>query len=281
MDTEVSRMDFFRNIARKTALHALCLALFAPFGLGQSPVSSSITSAWENSLGMKFKPIPGSHIRMAIWETRVRDFSAFVDATGHDASERFFYYAGTSWHMDTNYWKNPGFPQTGEHPVTGVNWLDAVAFCEWLTMIERSKGVISDHEAYRLPTEEEWEAAVRGTADPAGRNNVANLHPVLNGDPFAVTSPVGSFPANPLGFYDMVGNVWEFCIDQINERQPYRIIRGGSWQNWHDRYVGAQARGQCGMEVRIALYGFRVVLADDDATTKAMREGAGLINSAK
>jgi len=274
-------MDFCRNIVRKTALQLLGLVMLVPFVLGQEPVSATISSAWENSLGIKFKPIPGSHSRMAIWETRVRDFNAFVEATGHDASERFFYYAGTSWHMNTNNWKNPGYPQTADHPVAGVNWRDAVAFCEWLTMIERSKGVISDHEAYRLPTEAEWETAAQGTTNPSGQNDIANLHPVLEGDAFTYTSPVGSFPANPHGFYDMVGNVWEFCIDQINERQPYRIIRGGSWQNWHDRYVGAHARGQCSPEVRITLYGFRIVLADDDATTKAMREGAGIKSSVK
>jgi hypothetical protein len=139
----------------------------------------------------------------------------------------FFYYIGTSWRMDTNYWRTPGFQQTGEHPVAGVNWRDAATFCEWLTMVERGKGVISDHEAYRLPTEAEWDTAALGTPNPAGTMNAANVHPVLNLDQFPFTSPVGSFPANPNGFYDMAGNVWEFCLDQISERQPYRVIRGG------------------------------------------------------
>ncbi len=270
-----------RYYSHATCVFFFCLILASLTGLGQEAVSLSSTIAWENSLGMKFQSIPGSHSRMAVSETRVRDFSAFVEATGHKATERFFYYIGTSWRMDTNDWRTPGFHQTGEHPVAGVNWRDAATFCEWLTRIERSKGVISDHEAYRLPTEAEWDTAALGTLNPSGVMNTANVHPVLNLDPFPFTSPVGSFPANPNGFHDMAGNVWEFCLDQISERQPYRVIRGGCWQNWHDRYVGVQARGQCGIDVRITLYGFRIVLADDDAFTDTMREAAGLKRPAR
>jgi len=229
---------------------------------------------WANSLGMRFQPVPASSARMAIWETRVKDFAAFVDATGHDATGRFFYYRGTSWNIDTNYWRYPGFEQTGDHPVIGVSWRDAVKFCDWLTAHERKLGVITSDQAYRLPTDSEWTAAAGTKNDFATKPNLANYNPVLSLDAFEVTSPAGNFPANEFGFYDMTGNAWEYCLDRASERHPFRVIRGGSWQNWHGKYMGIYARGKAGMDVRITLYGFRVVLDVENELTKQMRQDA-------
>jgi formylglycine-generating enzyme required for sulfatase activity len=231
-------------------------------------------AGWSNSLGMTFEPVPGQKTKMCIWETRVQDFAAFVDATGYDASQRFFYYRGTSWNIDTRYWRDPGFNQTNTSPVVGISWRDAVAFCEWLTETERKSGVISSLQAYRLPTDREWTIAAGRIIDLKAEKIPANFHYTLEMDGFEFTSPVGSFPANEYGFYDMAGNAWEYCLDQASTRRPFRVIRGGSWQNWHARYVGVQAKGQCGMDVRITLYGFRVVLDDENDLTRDMRDAA-------
>jgi formylglycine-generating enzyme required for sulfatase activity len=122
-------------------------------------------------------------------------------------------------------WRNPGFEQTDDHPVIVVSWNDAVAFCKWLSGKEG--------HTYRLPTEAEWEYACRaGTTtrywsgdDPetlAKTGNVADAlaqakFPALSGikasDGFAFTSPVGSFPPNALGLYDMHGNAWQWVSD--------------------------------------------------------------------
>jgi formylglycine-generating enzyme required for sulfatase activity len=135
-------------------------------------------------------------------------------------------------------WKNPGFPQTDQHPVVGVSWRDAVAFCEWLT---KKEGV-----AYRLPTEAEWEYACRaGTStwfnwgnefrDSIHRHaNIANAEyekawpdrairqwivRVEKGheDGHVFTAPVGSYPPNAWGLRDMHGNVWEWCADRYTD----------------------------------------------------------------
>ncbi len=135
-------------------------------------------------------------------------------------------------------WETPGFPQTDEHPVTNVNWNDAVAFCQWLS---REEG-----HTYRLPTEAEWEYACRaGTQtryscgdDPEKLAQVGNVADgtlkawwprwgqgqgggpwppgdaaIVAKDGYVFTAPVGQFKPNPWGFYDMHGNVGERCAD--------------------------------------------------------------------
>jgi formylglycine-generating enzyme required for sulfatase activity len=67
-----------------------------------------------NSLGMRFAPVPGTKVLFSVWETRVKDYQAFCDATGR------------SW--------EPIFRQAApEHLAANVSWEDAKAFCEWLS----------------------------------------------------------------------------------------------------------------------------------------------------
>ena len=219
----------------------------------------------KNSLNMELLPVPGTNIHMSIWETRVQDFAVFVDETDYDATENFYYYEGRSWRRDTRYWRDPGHPQTDQHPVVGISWRDAVHFCQWLTERERRLGVINNQQVYRLPTDAEWSLAAGPGEEVFAYNAFANYHPNLELDSHAATSPVGFFPANAHGFYDLAGNAWEYCLDKRPYSDDFRVIRGGSWQNWHPQFVGVQARGYCGLDVRITLYGFRIVLADEDA----------------
>ena len=183
------------------------------------------------------------------------------DGKGHTAT----------WELDTAAsWENQGFQQTAAHPVVGVSWDEAKAFCGWLTAKERGEGKIGKDQEYRLPTDEEWSEAVGGTRYPWGNQwppstmagnymddaLVATLpgtgwpHVPVN-DGYAYTSPVGNYKPNRLGLYDMGGNVWQWCEDwyraSMNEKevlekfpvlkddgggQKYRVLRGGSW--WGD-----------------------------------------------
>jgi len=233
----------------------------------------SSRSEWTNSLGMVFASVPRKNtIKMSIWETRVMDFRAFVEATGYDAAPGFYFYEKLNWQTGGRSWANPNFEQTDFHPVCGVSWSDAAAFCIWLSARERKAGLIGPRQAYRLPTEREWSLAAGPAIDPPLPAGYANYSPVMEIDSWDNTSPVGSFAANEHGYYDMMGNVWEYCLDLQGSRENFRVIRGGSWQNWHSRFVGVDSRGYCSPDIRLTLYGFRVVLADDDQLAAAMEQ---------
>ena len=179
--------------------------------------------------------------------------------------------------------------------MVGVNWSEAVAFCQWLTEKESAEGKLPKGAKYRLPTDEEWSRAVglppeRGAtpAEKSGKNKVdypwgAGFPPRnskvgnyadetwherfpkerwLEGytDGYATTSPVGSFPANAFGLYDMGGNVWQWCEDWYDQDQKDRVLRGASWHhNAREALLSSYRKHHPGANVD-ADDGFRCVL---------------------
>ena len=237
------------------------------------PVDYDDGAVWTNSLGMKFLHVPSKvSLLMSAYETRVKDFRSFIDESGHDASSGFYYYENLSWKSDEKDWRNPGFNQSDDYPVVGISWNDAVAFCHWLTEQERGAGLITAKQTYRLPTDQEWTSAAYPAMAWPYPTNTANYHIEAGIDKFDYASPVGSFPPNRNGFYDLAGNAWEYCLDRVGPNGDYRTIRGGSWQNWHAPFLGTKARGSCSVNVRISIYGFRVVLADADENLSKKNE---------
>jgi len=111
----------------------------------QSHVTATKLSPFENTLGMKFVPVPGTNVLFSIWETRVKDYAAFSLATGKRVKEPRYIRT---------------FTQTSDDPVMSVSWNDAKAFCKWLTNKEVQEGIIGPQQSYRLPTDEEWSLAV-------------------------------------------------------------------------------------------------------------------------
>ena len=139
-------------------------------------------------------------------------------------------------------YNHPIFIQTDDHPVVGVTYYEAEAYCKWA--------------GGRLPTEAEWEKAARwdqknqhantwpwgDTWDPEKCNNPEDLNPAGGGYRTNQSAPVGSYPDgdSPYGCMDMVGNAYEWVADiaksypgnpQSFEHTGYHFVRGGCWDD--------------------------------------------------
>ena len=210
------------------------------------------------------RPASVGAFRIAAATVTRAEFSRFAEATGYlTSAERsglsFVFHAcledaeafpaddrapwwrevpGANWRMPHGPGSEQAVPE--DHPVTHVDWHDAMAYCRW--------------SGTRLPTEEEWEFAARGGLDqcrnpwgneftPGGRAMATTFSgafptPDCTG-PFLGTTPARHHPANGYGLFQMTGNVWEWCLrpaaDRRQERTDLRPIRGGS-HLCHDSY---------------------------------------------
>jgi iron(II)-dependent oxidoreductase len=129
-------------------------------------------------------------------------------------------------------------PEFPDHPVIGVSWVDAKKYAEWRGM--------------RLPTEAEWEYAARGGLEGKLYAHGDDLDPTVarywdwGSETHEKSDPVGSYPPNGYGLYDMTGNVAEWVADvyvedfystsvEDNPRGPkkgkFRVVRGGGWHS--------------------------------------------------
>jgi formylglycine-generating enzyme required for sulfatase activity/serine/threonine protein kinase len=221
-------------------------------------------------------------------EVTVRQFAAFERATSHRTLAEAHGYSSVlrddgTWARDRGKtWRDTGFAQGEDHPVVCVSWLDASAFCRFVSRKTRMR--------CRLPTEAEWEYACRAGAATAYSwgNDANNAHEYCNaaghrmvqrrgraGDSYANTSAVGSFPPNAWGFSDMHGNVWEWCADWYAPAHTVtrlgtdaggpaqgteRVIRGGAWNVSAMKECTASFRGHAKPTFRSTCIGFRVLL---------------------
>jgi gliding motility-associated lipoprotein GldK len=160
------------------------------------------------------------------------------------------------------YYTHPAFD---DYPVVGVDWFAAKYFCDWRTKHKNNYNVengMAPMPNFRLPSEAEWEYAARGGRDmatfpwggPYLRNAkgcmLANFKPGRGdyySDGYTYTGPVGAYFPNDFGLYDMSGNVSEWCEDAYydaavpvvwdlnptyyNDKEPRKIVRGGSWKD--------------------------------------------------
>lgn len=221
------------------------------------PPRQAVPDRFTNSLGMNFVPV--GEVLVCVWETRVKDFSAFATASGDRP--------GTQPN-----WSTPGFTQAENHPVVCVSWNDAQAFCAWLTEKERAEKLIKAPQRYRLPSTKEWSQFVGTATYPWGEEwppkkamgNYAgkerDSQSPLAEDNFKYTAPVGSFPPNQPGIFDLGGNVWEWCNDSDSAEKTARVLRGGSWTTGDPAKIRSAFRLNGKPEERDNNNGFRVVL---------------------
>ncbi|MEK7253296.1 MAG: SUMF1/EgtB/PvdO family nonheme iron enzyme, partial [Bacteroidota bacterium] len=158
----------------------------------------------------------------------------------------------------------PTWNDPGDNPVVNVNWYDAVEYCNWVSRQKSLQEEIVKNEdgeyelnlqasGFRLPTESEWEYAAKGGKQKersifSGSNNLSKVAWYAGNS--SRTKQVAAKKQNSLGFFDMSGNVWEWCVDfwQKNYEDPptdgiswtsgrdkvRRVVRGGSWSISHD-----------------------------------------------
>jgi formylglycine-generating enzyme required for sulfatase activity len=241
---------------------------------------------WTNGLGMIFVPVPGTKVFFSIWETRVKDFTAFA------ASQPRL--DGTNWNHALYHNVTPVTPGP-DYPVVNVSWNDANAFCAWLTETEHKAGKIPAGASYRLPTDLEWSQAAgigdretNGTPKdknakiegafpwgtqyppPAGAGNFADLTareyftnwPCIEDyrDGFVAAAPVGSFKANASGLYDLAGNAAEWVADPFDGVSQRHELRGGAWVNTGPKSLWSSDRMAVAPERFSVITGFRCVL---------------------
>ena len=179
-----------------------------------------------------------------------REYACFLDETQHERPRD---------------WSASAFSDP-QQPVVGVNWFDAVAYCEWLSPASGHK--------YRLPTEAEWEKACRGGDDDAAYawgNEAPDALDYYQGE-WTAPALVAERGPNAYGLYNMGDNVHEWCLDWYSpdyyksspDQNPggppsgkRRVSRGGSWRH-AVKASRAAHRSSLPPQYRYTDYGFRI-----------------------
>lgn len=234
----------------------------------------------------------GEAFAVGVYEVTRGQYEQFVRATGHAAGntcytheESWFDPYGSWKERAGRNWREPGYQQSGEHPVVCVNREDTQAYTAWLS---RESGA-----EYRLLSEAEWEYAARGGTETArywgegqeGACRYANWadestirapaykEPQCN-DVHVRTAPVGSYTKNGFGLFDVLGNVYEWvedCVIESYEGAPtdgtavvervhcgYRLTRGGYWYSYLTWEIRSASRSWFPAGYRGSQVGFRV-----------------------
>ena len=191
--------------------------------------------------------IPGTPVALSRFETTVGQWNAFVAATGWNKSAA---------------WKTPGYLQGDDHPVVNLSWQDVQDYLGWMTA--------KTGKVCRLPSSAEWSAAAGSTLYPWGDDYPPGPKDGNYGvaaDGYPNTAAIGSFKANPMGFYDLGGNVWEWVLDR---GYPYdssgpMTLRGGAWnegQNIPVETLKTLREGSQNADFRSNWLGFRLAMED-------------------
>ncbi len=285
MEKRGPRRDYWEGVDRGKMVLARSDPRNAPM---DQPVVKSDPKEITNSIGIKLMRIPKGKFMMGSPESEEKRDK---NETQHEVTISQNFYMGTTEVTQAQWQKVMGNNSSefkgDQLPVETVSWEEAVDFCKRLSEMPEEKKA---GRKYRLPTEAEWEYACR-----AGTTTPFHFGSQLNGSqancdgtvPYGtdtkvpnldITTPVGKYPANAWGLYDMHGNVWEWCADWYGD-YPWgsvtdpsgpatgdpttgslRVGRGGCWRN--DAVICRSAiRSGFGLSFRYNGLGFRVALS--------------------
>lgn len=188
-------------------------------------------------------------IYISKYPVTVEQFTRFLEETG-------WAYSDQDWAILQQVSPRP------DCPVANISWADAKAYCRWLRKVT--------HQYYSLPHEIEWERAARGIDGrlyPWGNEDPSPELACYQGDVWhESTMPLNSYPSNvsPVGCVDMVGNVWEWCLDSSADPTNPHMLRGGAWCSAVE-YCNCIARTySLPPEKRVEFGGFRLTWLPDD-----------------
>ena len=208
------------------------------------------------------------------YEVTNAQFKAFVDANPQWQKDRIDAKFHEGYYLYG--WNGNTYPSgLGSDPVVYVSWYAAMAYAQWA--------------GKRLPTEAEWEKAARGglVGKKYPRGDTIDANKANYGFNIDKTTPVGRYPPNGYGLYDMAGNVWEWCLDGYDagfyrrspRRNPLagemtlrevmtnyqnvttsRVLRGGSWDS-DARYLRVASHFRLTPPFSLDNFGFRCAMA--------------------
>ncbi len=157
-----------------------------------------------------------------------------------------------------------------ECPVSNISWRDAMEYCKWLAE--------TTEQHYSLPFEKEWELAARGIDGrpyPWGYDVPSPDVACYSGETipeFTVTNGTYDDNKSPFGCMDMVGNVWEFCLDEFDDPIEPHCLKGGSWCH-DDEWLDCSKRIFSHPPTkRIDYGGFRIKYLPDDLMEEYFQE---------
>lgn len=195
-----------------------------------TPAKKIAPSYTEPTTGMTFVTIPGGTFTMGdstdplagpAHEVTVKPFLLGRHEVTFEQYAKFCASTGRQLPPDD------GWELVANRPVVNVTWHDAVAFTEWLSN--------KSGKTFRLPSEAEWEFAARGGAKskyPWGNElgkNKANCSGCGSKWDGKTAAPVGSFPPNGYGLYDVIGNVYEWNLDMEHASYEGAPGDGSAW----------------------------------------------------
>ena len=277
---------------------------------GAVPSTATKEAPYVNTLGMKFVPVPivggptnGQSVLFSVWDTRVQDYAAYAAAkkvgdawtkqekdgapAGRESNDPV---VGVSWEDAQAFcqWLTEKEQAEGKLPKGLKYRLPSDEEWSWAVGLPAELGTTPAEKSRKNSVDFPWgkDYPPRGKVgnyadeafhakfpkpdakDPGVKNQWIEGYT----DGYATTSPVGSFPANAYGLYDMGGNVWQWCEDWFDASHKDRVLRGASWLYGSDRYhLLSSFRNHNSPTYRYSGNGFRCVLAPAGAADGGTR----------